>query len=164
MEQNSEDRRDSPRVVSLKSLRMPPETGASPRPVGIVAEGEQRLPEVTGAVVGLDIIFPPIGSCPSTAVTPHGGAIGTAVVLACVALLLRTAYEYLLLYPDVPWVQCFWSITYYNAWFMVVNDDPLVWFYYKWGFTTLPFVILGWWAAKWVDLRAASSRPCSGVA
>jgi hypothetical protein len=57
---------------------MPPETGASPRPVGIVAEGEQRLPEVTGAVVGLDIIFPPIGSCPSTAVTPHGGAIGTA--------------------------------------------------------------------------------------
>ena len=59
--------------------------------------------------------------------------------------MLRTAYEYLRLYPAVPWVQFWWSITYYNAWFMVVNDDPLVWFYYNWGFTTLPVVVLTWW-------------------
>ena len=32
-------------------------------------------------------------------------------------------------------MQFFWAIIYYNAWFMVVNDDPLVWFYYNWGFT-----------------------------
>ena len=59
-------------------------------------------------------------------------------MLACVALVLRTAYEYFRLHADVPWVQFWWAITYYNAWFMVVNDDPLVWFYYNWGFTTLP--------------------------
>ncbi len=56
----------------------------------------------------------------------------------CVALLLRTSYEYFIRYADVPWVQFWWSITYYNAWFMVVNDDPLVWFYYNWGFSTFP--------------------------
>ena len=77
MGQNSEEPRDSPRVVTLKSLRMPPETGGSPRRVGIVAEGEQSLPRVTGAAPA-DITFPPSGNCPSTAVTPHGGAIGTA--------------------------------------------------------------------------------------
>jgi hypothetical protein len=78
----------------------------------------------------------------------NGGAIGSFAVLACAALLLRTAYEYLLLYPDVPWVQFFWSITYYNAWFMTVNDDPLIWFYYNWGLTTLPVVVLMWWVSK----------------
>jgi hypothetical protein len=78
----------------------------------------------------------------------NGGAIGTVVVLACVALLLRTAYEYFRLHADVPWVQLWWSLTYYNAWFMVLNDDPLVWFYYNWGFTTLPIIILMWWGSK----------------
>ena len=48
----------------------------------------------------------------------------------------------------MPWVQFFWAITYYNAWFMVVNDDPLVWFYYNWGFTTFPIVVITWWANK----------------
>jgi hypothetical protein len=90
----------------------------------------------------------------------NGGAIGTAVVLACVALLLRTAYEYLLLYPDVPWVQCFWSITYYNAWFMTVNDDPLIWFYYNWGMTALPVVVLLWWVSK----PGASAAPAEPLA
>ena len=28
--------------------------------------------------------------------------------------------------------------SYYNAWFMVVCDDPLAWFYLNWGFTTSP--------------------------
>jgi hypothetical protein len=78
----------------------------------------------------------------------NGGTIATFVVLACVALLLRTSYEYFRLHEEVPWVQFWWSITYYNAWFMVVNDDPLVWFYYNWGFTTFPIVILMWWASK----------------
>ncbi|HKI20644.1 MAG TPA: hypothetical protein VKA15_22330, partial [Isosphaeraceae bacterium] len=45
-------------------------------------------------------------------------------------------------------VQFWWSITYYNAWFMVLNDDPLVWYYYNWGFTTFPIVILMWWGSK----------------
>jgi hypothetical protein len=78
----------------------------------------------------------------------NGGAVATAVVMACVALLLRAAYDYFRLYCDRPWVQFWWSITYYNAWFMVVNDDPLVWFYYNWGFTTCPIVVLMWWAAR----------------
>ena len=59
-------------------------------------------------------------------------------------MILRSAYEYLRLYPHAPWVQFCWSITYYNAWFMVVNDDPIVWFYYNWGFTALPVVVLSW--------------------
>jgi hypothetical protein len=75
----------------------------------------------------------------------NGGAIATLVVLALAALLLRTGYEYLCLYPEVPWVQFWWSIIYYNAWFMVVCDDPLVWFYYNWGMSTFPIVVLLWW-------------------
>lgn len=27
---------------------------------------------------------------------------------------------------------------------MVVTDDPMVWFYYNWGFTTMPFLIGLW--------------------
>jgi hypothetical protein len=79
----------------------------------------------------------------------NGGAIGTMIVLAGVAILLRTAYEYFRLYADVPWVQFWWAITSYNAWFMVVSDDPLVWFYYNWGYSAFPIVIFMWWAAKW---------------
>jgi hypothetical protein len=79
----------------------------------------------------------------------NGGAVGTLVVLACVALLLRSAYEYFRRYQDVAWVQFWWAISSFNAWFMVVNDDPLVWFYYNWGFTTFPIVVLMWWASKW---------------
>jgi hypothetical protein len=78
----------------------------------------------------------------------NGGAIGTLIVLALIALLLRTSYEYFRLYPGVPWVQFWWSITYYNSWFMTVNDDPLVWFYYNWGFSTFPIVVLMWWSSK----------------
>ena len=46
----------------------------------------------------------------------------------------------------VPWVLAWWSITYYNAWFMVVCDDPLIWFYYNWGFSCLPTLVLLWFA------------------
>ena len=62
--------------------------------------------------------------------------------------LLRTAYEYFRLHADVPWVQFWWAITFFNAWFMVVGDDPLIWFYYNWGFSRFPIVVLLWWTLK----------------
>ena len=79
-----------------------------------------------------DFTGPAIGILGATQL--NGGVLGTLIVLACVALRCSLGYEYFRLYPDVPWVQFWWAITYYNAWFMVVNDDPLVWFYYNWGF------------------------------
>jgi hypothetical protein len=97
----------------------------------------ERDPDFTGPAIGI------LG-----ATQLNGGAVATLIVLACVAILLRTAYEYLRLHADVTWVQFWWSITYYNAWFMVVNDDPLVWFYYNWGFTTFPIVVVMWWCSK----------------
>ena len=90
-----------------------------------------------------DFAGPAIGILGATQL--NGGALGTLIVLSCVAFVLRSGYEYLRLYPDVPWVQFFWAITYYNAWFMVVTDDPLVWFYYNWGFTAMPVAIVSWW-------------------
>ena len=89
-----------------------------------------------------DFTGPAIGILGATQL--NGGAMGTLVVLAAVALLLRTSYEYFLLHAEVPWAQFWWSVTYYNAWFMVLIDDPLVWFYYNWGFTTFPIVIAMW--------------------
>jgi hypothetical protein len=90
-----------------------------------------------------DFAGPAIGILGATQL--NGGALGTLVVLGCIAFVLRSAYEYLCLYPKVPWVQFWWAITFYNAWFMVVTDDPLVWFYYNWGFTALPVVVISWW-------------------
>ncbi len=95
---------------------------------------------------GEDFTSPAIGILGATQL--NGGAVGTLIVLACIALLLRAAYEYFRLYSEVPWVQSWWAITFYNAWFMVVNDDPMVWFYYNWGFTTFPIVVFLWWALK----------------
>ncbi len=74
----------------------------------------------------------------------NGGAIGTAVVLACIAILIRSAYEYYRLHAHTPWAQVFWAMTYYNAWLMVVNDDPFVWFYYVYGFALLPPLTFFW--------------------
>ncbi len=68
----------------------------------------------------------------------NGGAWGTLIVLACLAVLIRTAYEYFLRYQEYPWAQAWWALTYINAWFMTVADDPLNWFYYNYGFTTAP--------------------------
>jgi hypothetical protein len=93
-----------------------------------------------------DFSGPAIGLLGATQL--NGGAQGTAIVLGCLALFLRAAYEYLRRYAEVPWVQFWWSIFYYNAWFMVVCDDPLVWFYYNWGFSTLPIVVLMWWVNR----------------
>jgi hypothetical protein len=78
----------------------------------------------------------------------NGGLFGTVIVLACIATLLSAAYAYFRLHADSAWVQFWWAITFYNAWFMVVNDDPLVWFYYNWGFSTFPLVVFMWWANR----------------
>jgi hypothetical protein len=81
----------------------------------------------------------------------NGGAVGTLAVLACVATMIRTAYEYFRYHADVPWVQFWWAIVFYNAWFMVVGDDPMVWFYYNWGFTTFPIVVMLWVACHFMS-------------
>jgi hypothetical protein len=94
----------------------------------------ERDEEFTGPAIGI------LG-----ATQLNGGMIGTLIVLACAALLLRTSYEYFRLYPHVPWVQFFWAITFFNSWFMVVGDDPLTWFYYNWGFSGFPIVVFLWW-------------------
>jgi hypothetical protein len=78
----------------------------------------------------------------------NGGAAATALMMATLALLLRTGYEYYRLYAERPWAQAWWALTYYNAWLMTVNDDPFVWFYYNYGFTTfIPMVGL-WFYLK----------------
>jgi len=87
-----------------------------------------------------DFAGPAIGILGATQL--NGGAAGTLAVMAAVALLLRTAYEYFRLYDGVPWVQAWWTLTYYNAWLMVVTDDPMIWFYYSWGVTCLPSLAL----------------------
>jgi hypothetical protein len=94
-----------------------------------------------------DFTGPAIGILGATQL--NGGAIATLIVFAAIAVFLRAAYEYFRRYEHSPWVQFWWAIFSFNAWFMVVNDDPLVWFYYNWGFTTFPIVFLLWWAAKW---------------
>ena len=111
-------------------------SGSTP---GSPAQRLDRDEEFTGPAIGI------LG-----ATQLNGGAVGTLIVLACIALLLRTAYEYFRLHADVPWVQFWWAITFFNAWFMVVDDDPLIWFYYNWGFSTFPIVVFLWWALKMV--------------
>ena len=69
-----------------------------------------------------DFTGPAIGILGATQL--NGGAVGTLIVMAFVGLLLRTAYEYFRLHADVAWVQFWWAITFFNAWFMVVGDDP----------------------------------------
>lgn len=96
-----------------------------------------------------DFTSPSIGLLGATQL--NGGAVGTGIVLACVAILLRSAYEYFRRYAHLPWAQFWWAIFFYNAWFMVVCDDPMVWFYYNWGFTTCPIVVFFWVALRFVS-------------
>ena len=93
----------------------------------------KRKPTFTGPAIGI------LG-----ATHLNGGAPATLVVLAVLAILLRSAYEYFRGFADCPWAQVWWSLTFYNAWFMTVNDDPFVWFYYVYGHTTLPPMALLW--------------------
>ncbi len=72
----------------------------------------------------------------------NGGAVATLIVFAVLASLMRAVYEYFWAYSSVPWVQAWWSLTYFNAWFSVVGDDPLTWFYYNYGFTCAPILAL----------------------
>ncbi len=93
-----------------------------------------------------DFTSPAIGILGATQL--NGGALGTLIVLGCIAIMLRASYEYFRFHADVPWVQFWWAIFFYNAWFMVVADDPMVWFYYNWGFSTFPIVVFLWFATK----------------
>jgi hypothetical protein len=71
----------------------------------------------------------------------NGGATATAIVMAVLALMIRTAYDYYRFNADQSWAQAWWSLTYFNAWLMNANDDPFVWFYYVYGYTTLPVML-----------------------
>ncbi len=108
-----------------------------------------------------DFTGPAIGILGATQL--NGGAVATLIALACVALALCAAHEYFRAHADVPWVQFWWSITFYNSWFMVVGDDPMTWFYYNWGFSTFPLVIVVWFANQ-VLARTPRSRVTTAVA
>jgi hypothetical protein len=99
----------------------------------------KRNPDFTGPAIGL------LG-----AAQLNGGAVATAIVLAAAALLMRTSYDYFRFHAAAPWAQAWWALTYFNAWLITVNDDPMVWYYYIYGYTTLPIFV-----ALWVYLRFA---------
>jgi hypothetical protein len=109
-----------------------------------------------------DFTGPAIGILGATQL--NGGAWGTAIVIGFTALVLRVSYDYFRIYAHVAWVQAWWAITFFNAWFMVVNDDPLVWFYYNWGFTTMPFLGLLWFANAIGHGHATAREPRTLVA
>ena len=89
-----------------------------------------------------DFTGPAIGLLGATQL--NGGATATAIVLAVLALLTRTAYDFFRMHSTAPWAQAWWSLTYFNAWLMTVNDDPFVWFYYIYGHTTFPPLAFFW--------------------
>jgi hypothetical protein len=64
-------------VVTLRPLRKPRPLVPSAQ-IGVVAACEVRSPGTENSVTPLDVTFPPIGGCPSTAFTFNGGAIATA--------------------------------------------------------------------------------------
>ncbi len=74
----------------------------------------------------------------------NGGAWATLIVLGLLGATFRTGYEYFRMHADVPWVQAWWTLTYYNAWLLTVGDDPCTWFYLNYAFTTMPPLILTW--------------------
>lgn len=74
----------------------------------------------------------------------NGGAVGTLIVIAALALLLRVWFDYFLLHARTPWAQAWWPLTFYNAWLMTVNDDPMIWQYYVYGHTILPVMAFFW--------------------
>ena len=78
MATDSETQRKTMPVIELRTSGKPSKSVSSPGQIGIVATGEPEAVIKAEAVVGLDVTFPPIGQCPSTAFTFNGGAIGTA--------------------------------------------------------------------------------------
>ena len=111
-----------------------------------------------------DFAGPAIGILGATQL--NGGAIGTLIVLAGAATFLRLAYEFFLRHARTTWAQFFWAIFFYNAWFMVVGDDPVVWYYYNWGFSACPVVVILWVASRWLPDREAApaAEPSRGWA
>ncbi len=96
----------------------------------------------------------------------NGGAVGTLIVIGALGLLVRTAYEYFRRHERSPWVQAWWSLTFFNAWLMTVNDDPFVWFYYIYGHTTIPPMVLLWILNRrnrGPSVAAAPGRPAFDV-
>ena len=85
-----------------------------------------------------DFTGPAIGILGATQL--NGGALATLIVFAVVAVVMKAGYDYFLIYSGSSWVQAWWALTYFNAWFCVVNDDPSVWFYYNYGFTCAPIL------------------------
>jgi hypothetical protein len=112
---------------------------------------------IAGSEIERDADFagPSIGILGATQL--NGGAVGAAVVLGMLALVLRSAYVYFRIYEDVALVQFVWSILFFNSWFMVVGDDPMSWFYYNWGYTGLPISILTCFVCKFVSKSASVS-------
>lgn len=102
-----------------------------------------------------DFTGPAIGILGATQL--NGGAWGTAIVLAVLAVLTRTAYEFFRRHEQVAWIQAWWAMTFFNAWLMTVNDDPFVWFYYVYGQTTLPPMAFLWISHKLKREPAAST-------
>lgn len=105
----------------------------------------------------------------------NGGAVGTVIVMTILGLVLSTSYQYYRRYQWTPWAQVWWPLTYYNAWLMTVNDDPLVWFYYIYGFSIMPAMIFLWVInrisetqyesrmARWmIQLQGKKTAPASG--
>ncbi len=113
-----------------------------------IAGSEMRRDSTfTGPSIGI------LGACQL-----NGGALGTALVLAVVALLQRIGYDYYRFHAATPWAQAWWAVTFYNAWLMTVNDDPFIWFYYLYGHTTLPPMAFFWIANKLNDGRPSPAR------
>ena len=92
----------------------------------------------------------------------NGGSVATLIVLGVLAGLMRASYEYFSTYSSVPWVQAWWSLTYFNAWFSVVGDDPSTWFYYNYGFTCTPILGLLFLANRLGG--AAQTQPLAAAA
>jgi hypothetical protein len=93
----------------------------------------KRTEEFTGPAIGV------LG-----AAQLNGGAVATVIVMAVLALMLRTAYDYFRYHAATPWAQAWWAMTYFNAWMMPLNDDPMIWFYYLYGHTVLPPLAFLW--------------------
>ncbi|ADV62484.1 hypothetical protein Isop_1904 [Isosphaera pallida ATCC 43644] len=81
----------------------------------------------------------------------NGGATATALMMTFLGFFLSTIFAYVKRYTDRPWILAFWPMFMLNAWFMTVNDDPFVWFYYNWGFTSFPTVLFLFLANKVFD-------------
>lgn len=118
---------------------------------------------IEGSEFSRDATFtgPAIGILGATQL--NGGALATLIVLGLLAALTRTAYDYFRFHCDTPWAQAWWALTYYNAWLMTANDDPMIWFYYLYGHTTLAPLAALWLVHKFAlaspdDAPAASWR------